>query len=270
MSRIVPFDVNYDQINRLNRTAFICLFLSSTIILINWGIGKFLNQQSLINYLGWMDMAKTLSYVFMVAYLTINIISKILFHSAEKKKRNDLIDNSFGTKYSDENSSGYYNNDDVEVGIKKLALNSYESSFHTENTLKFMLYKSLIYLILISIPFLLSIFSRNGGDIVRIIFEISIPLTLLHEFIIMLNYYLNVAEINERFKVEFTNISQKNLTETDFPKLLIPVMEYYSIKAWANTSLDSKIFIKNNEKVSKKWEERKAKLNLTESNKNRN
>lgn len=268
MTRIVPFDVNYDQINRLNKTAFICLCVSSSIILINWGIEKFYNQQKFFNYLKYVDMAKTLSYVSMVAYLIINIISKILFHSAEKKKRNDLIDNSFGTKYSDENSCGYYNNDDVEVGIKKLAFNSYESSFHTENTLKLMLYKALIYLIFISIPFFLSIFSKNGGDIVRIIFEISIPFTLLLEFIIMLTYYLNVAEINERFKVEFTNIGKKNLSETDYPKLLIPVMEYYSIKAWANTSLDSKIFNKNNEKVSKKWEERKVKLNLTESNRN--
>jgi hypothetical protein len=196
----------------------------------------------------------------MIGYLVINIMSRILFHSAEKKKRNDLIDNSFGTKYSDENTVGYYNNEEVENGLKKLALNSYESSFHTENTLKLMLYKALIYLIVLSIPFLLSIFTKNGGDIVRLLFEISIPMTLLFEFIIMLIYYLNVSEINERFKVEFTNIGKVNLSENDYPKLLIPVMEYYSIKAWANTSLDSKIFNKNNERISKKWQERKVKL----------
>jgi hypothetical protein len=123
-----------------------------------------------------------------------------------------------------------------------------------------MLYKALIYLIVLSIPFLLSIFTKNGGDIVRLLFEISIPMTLLFEFIIMLIYYLNVSEINERFKVEFTNIGKVNLSENDYPKLLIPVMEYYSIKAWANTSLDSKIFNKNNERISKKWQERKVKL----------
>ncbi|CAD0007819.1 hypothetical protein [Flavobacterium salmonis] len=260
MTRIVPFDSNYDQIRKLEKTAFVFLFITALLILLNWFLLKFYSVKMLSPYNDWLELGKTISYVSMIGYLIINIISRVLFHSAEKKKRNDLIDNSFGTKYSDENTIGYYNNDEVEQGIKKLALNSYESSFHTENTLKLMLYKAVIYLIILSVPFLLSIFTKNGGDIVRLLFEISIPMTLFFEFIIMLIYYLNVSEINERFKIEFTNIGKSNLSERDYPKLLIPVMEYYSIKAWANTSLDSKIFKKNNDRISEKWNERKIKL----------
>jgi len=260
MNRLVPFDANYDQIKKLETTAFVFLLITAMIILTNWLLLKFSNEKTISEYADLLEVAKTVSYVSMVGYLIINVISKILFHTAEKKKRNDLIDNSFGTKYSDENTVGYYNNDEVESGIKKLALNSYESSFHTENTLKLMLYKGLIYLIILSIPFFLSIFTKNGGDIVRLLFEISIPATLFFEFIIMLIYYLNVCEINERFKIEFTNIGKANLSERDYPKLLIPIMEYYSMKAWANTNLDSTIFNKNNERISQKWKERKTKL----------
>jgi len=260
MTRIVPFDANYDQIRKLETTAFFFLLVTAFIILMNWLLLKFYSEKTLSPYENWLEFAKTVSYVSMVVYLIVNIITKVLFHNVEKKKRNDLIDNSFGTKYSDENTVGYYNNNEVEQGIKKLAMNSYESSFHTENTLKLMLYKALIYLIVLSIPFLLSIFTKNGGDIVRLLFEISIPMTLFFEFIIMLIYYLNVSEINERFKIEFTNIGKSNLSERDYPKLLIPVMEYYSIKAWANTNLDSKIFNKNNERISQKWNERKINL----------
>lgn len=261
MSRIVPFDVNYDQINKLNKTSFICLLLTALIILGNWGIQNYNSKGLLTQYEYLLDFTKVVSYVSMIGYLVINIIVKILFHSAEKKKRNDLIDNSFGTKYSDENSSGYYNNSEEANGIKKLALNTYESSFHTENTLKLMIYKSIAILIVLIIPFLLSIFSKDGSDIVRLIFEISIPFTLIIEFVILLTYYLNVTVINERFKIEFTNLGNGNISEVDYPKLLIPVMEYFSIKAWANTSLDSKIFNKNNDKISKKWVDRKSKFN---------
>lgn len=260
MNRLVPFDANYDQIRKLETTAFVFLLITAMIILTNWLLLKFSNEKTISEYADLLEVAKTVSYVSMVGYLIINVISKILFHTAEKKKRNDLIDNSFGTKYSDENTVGYYNNDEVESGIKKLALNSYESSFHTENTLKLMLYKGLIYLIILSIPFFLSIFTKNGGDIVRLLFEISIPATLFFEFIIMLIYYLNVCEINERFKIEFTNIGKTNLSERDYPKLLIPIMEYYSMKAWSNTNLDSTIFNRNNERISQKWKERKTKL----------
>src|SRR5690625_6190121 len=145
----------------------------------------------------------------MNGYLIIKLVAKILFHNVEKLKRNDLIDNAFGTNYSDENTTEYYNNDETEYGIKKLALNSYESSFHTENTLKLMLYKNLIILVLLSIPFLLSIFSKFGSDIVIILFELSIPLTLLTDFVILFVYFQNVTSINERFKIEFTNRSEE-------------------------------------------------------------
>lgn len=264
MTRFVPFDANYDQIRRLEKTSFTLLVVSALLIMLNWILTKLFDNQVNTQYNDIKELAKVISYVSMVGYLIINVISKILFHNVEKRKRNDLIDNSFGTKYSDENTVGYYNNDETENGIKKLALNSYESSFHTENTLKLMLYKNLVILIAFSIPFLLSIFSKNGSDIVRLLFEISIPLTLFSEFVIVLIYYLNVSEINERFKIELTNIGDLNINEKDIPKLLIPVMEYYSIKAWANTNLDSKIFNKNNEKISEKWRKRKVKLKLQE------
>jgi hypothetical protein len=261
MTRFVPFDTNYDQIRKLEKSAFILLLLSSLLILINWYVTKFFNDEINKQYDQIKEIAKVISYVSMVGYLIMNLISKILFHNIEKRKRNDLIDNSFGTNYSDENTTGYYNNNETENGIKKLALNSYESSFHTENTLKLMLYKNLVIIVLLSIPFLLSIFSKGGSDIVRLLFEISIPLTLISEFVIMLIYFLNVSEINERFKIELTNIGKKSIIDKDIPKLLIPVMEYYSIKAWANINLDSKIFNKNNDRVSVKWKSRKEKLN---------
>ena len=60
--------------------------------------------------------------------------------------------------------------------------------------------------------------------------------------------------------VEFTNLENENISESDVPKLLIPVIEYYSIKSWANTNLDSKIFNTNDEKISENWKKRKKKL----------
>lgn len=260
MPRIVPFDTNYDQIRKFENTAFILLIISSILIFSNWLLSKAFSDNINDEIETLKEVARVISYVGMVLYLLINLLAKILFHTVEKRKRNDLIDNSFGTKYSNENTEGYYNNSETQVGVKKLALNSYESSFHTENTLKYMLYKNLVYLVIFSVPFLLSIFSKNGSEIVRLLFEISIPLTLLSQLVIMLIYYQNVLEINERFKIELTNIGDKEMGQGDIAKLLIPVMEYYSIKAWANINLDSKIFMKYNKAISEKWTKRKENL----------
>jgi hypothetical protein len=260
MTRIVPFDTNYDQIRKFENTAFVLLIISSSLIFLNWLLSKFFPDNLNNEIETAEDVSKVISYVGMVLYLLINLLSKILFYTVEKRKRNDLIDNSFGTKYSNENTEGYYNNSETQFGVMKLALNSYESSFHTENTLKYMLYKNLVYLVIFSVPFLLSIFSKNGSEIVILLFEINIPLTLLSQLLIMLIYYLNVLEINERFKIELTNIGDKEMGKYDIAKLLIPVMEYYNIKAWANINLDSKIFLKYNETISEKWTKRKDNL----------
>jgi hypothetical protein len=261
MTRFVPFETNYDQIKKLEKSAFILLIISAILIIASWAFKKFFDEEIINKYSYLIEISKVISYVSMIGFLVINLLTKILFHNIEKRKRNDLIDNSFGTTYSDENTSGYYNNQETENGIKKLALNSYESSFHTENTLKYMLYKNLIILVLMCIPFLLSIFTKGGSDIVRLLFEISIPITLFSQFVIVLIYYLNVSEINERFKIELTNIGVKKLKENHIPKLIIPIMEYYSIKSWANTNLDSKIFKKYNDQISEKWKQRKINLN---------
>lgn len=260
MPRIVPFDANYDQIRKFENTAFILLIISSILIFSNWLLSKVFSDNFNNEIENLKEVSKVVSYVGMVLYILINLLTKILFHTVEKRKRNDLIDNSFGTKYSNENTEDYYNNSETEVGVKKLALNSFESSFHTENTLKNMLYKNLVYLVIFSVPFLLSIFSKNGSEIVRLLFEISIPVTLLSQLVIMLIYYQNVLEINERFKIELTNIGDKEMGKDDIAKLLIPVIEYYSIKAWANINLDSKIFMKYNEAISEKWTKRKENL----------
>jgi len=260
MNRIVPFDPTYAIIRKLEKSAFVLLIISASIIALSWISLKYIDKIALEKFTIFLDAGKVISYVTMVGYLLITLIARILFQSVEKKKRNDLIDNSFGTNYCDENTIGYYNNEEINNGIKKLALNSYESSFHTENTLKRMIYKNLLILILLSIPFLLSIFSKGGVDIVRLLFEISIPLIMISQFVILIIYYLNVLEINERFKIELTNIGEREVNDRDIPKLLIPVMEYYNIKSWANTNLDSKVFLKYNETVSENWQRRKETL----------
>lgn len=258
MTRIVPFDPTYALIHKLEKSAFILLMISAIIITANWAIGQYGGFLKLNHLYIFQEIGKVISYVSIIAYLVITLITRILFHTVEKKKRNDLIDNSFGTKYSDENTVGYYNNEETGNGIRKLALNSYESSFHTENTLKIMIHRNLLLLIVISIPFFLSIFSKGGENFVRLLFEISIPLILVSEFVVLLTYYINVTVINERFKTELISIDSNNFDEKDIPRLLIPIMEYYSIKSWANTNLDSKIFNEHNTIISRKWATRKA------------
>lgn len=261
MTRIVPFDTTYTRIRNYERIAFILLIFSSIMITSHWLLAKIFFSFPKNQIENLKEAASVLSYVGMVLYLLINLLAKILFHYTEKIKRNDLVDNSFGTNYSNENTLGYYNNSEIQEGVKKLALNTYESSFHTEHTLKHMVFKNLVFRVIFSVPFLLSVFSKNGNEVVRLLFEISIPITLFSQLVITIIYYINVSVINERFKIELTNIGDKQMKQDDIAKILIPVLEYHCIKAWSNINLDSKIFMKYNQVVSEKWTKIKENLN---------
>ncbi|NMC58497.1 MAG: hypothetical protein GYA51_03785 [Candidatus Methanofastidiosa archaeon] len=263
MSRIVPFDSNYTTVRKFEKTAFYCLLFSAIAIIYLWLI---LKVEPLISFeissATTIDLVKVLSYVSMIGYIGLSSVAKYLFYSAEKVKRGDLIDNSFGTCYSDCNTEGYYNNEDIPYGVKKLALNTYESSFHTEQTLRKMLFRYAMKMLIFSIPFLISIFSISGSDIVRLLFEISIPLIMLSQFFILIVYYTGVKSVNECFKIELINIGNKTIEIKDNARLLKPVLDYYNIKSWATTNLDSKIFKNHNEQISELWQKRKEKLKL--------
>lgn len=263
MNRIVPFDNNYTTVRKFEKAAFYCLIFSAVAITYLWSI---LKVEPLIPFkissLTIVNLVKVLSYVSMIFYIGLSSVAKYLFYSAEKVKRGDLIDNSFGTCYSDCNSEGYYNNDDIPYGVKKLALNTYESSFHTEQTLRKMLFKYAMKMLIFSIPFLVSIFSIGGNDVVRLLFEISIPLIMLSQFFIIIVYYTGVKSVNECFKIELTNIGNKAIEVKDNARFLKPVLDYYNIKSWATTNLDSKIFKNHNNQISELWQKRKEKLKL--------
>lgn len=260
MTRYVPFEPDYDIVRKLEKASMFLLILSAILILANLIISKLFNNESTNCCATIMEAVQICSYVTMSCYLIVEFCIKYRFFEAESKTRQDLIDNSFATKYSVENTEGYYNNTEIKAGIKRLALNTYESSFHTANTLKIMARNSIIAIIPIIIIFLISIFSKNGSGVIRTMVEISLPVFLLYQLMHLCKYLNRVRETNKQFKSILTDAKCDELTNKETSKLLYQVLEYHSIKAWANINLDSKIFNKHNEAISKKWNREKENL----------
>lgn len=254
MNKKIPFNTRYSTIRKFEITAYYFLIASAIIVTIVW-LEPQLNftDEFRRDISPYVEILQTLIYAIMIGYWLLTLIAKFLFKEAEKYKRDDLIDNSFGSKYSNDNTEGYYNNEDSQYGMKRLALNTYESSFHTENTLSKMLYRLSIKVLIISVPFVISIFSQDGSGVVRLLFKISIPLMLITELALTLSYYYSVKNINERFKIELLKIGKNKLKIKDYSSLLIPIMRYYCVKSWANINLSETIFNKYNESISEKW-----------------
>ncbi|MBB6463327.1 hypothetical protein [Flammeovirga kamogawensis] len=255
MSRIVPFDISYKRIDFIDLLSFIFLLISASSIIVKWTYIIFFEKQHPIIKDDLLNVTLNVSNSFMLFYLVLNLFIKIRFHLLENNRRVDLFDNSFGSTLSDDNTVGYFNNEEMSLGMKKLALNTYESSYHTEGTLSKMLERKLYLYIPLLMIFIISIISNGGKGLIRFAIEISVPIIILSQYVILIFYYLGVKKVNNLFRTVLDNIGHKNLRKDDVPKLLRLIMEYNTTQAWANTHLNSSIFHKNNERVSNKWNE---------------
>ena len=68
----------------------------------------------------------------------------ILVPKADSKRRDDFIDNCFGSKFSPNSSVGYYSNGNVKGGIYRVAVNLFENCFFTYNLVKSITVKKVI------------------------------------------------------------------------------------------------------------------------------
>src|SRR5665811_1070806 len=108
--------------------------LSSSTKILFWAILGFsvlpliLNEFYLPEYI--FDIVNILNIIGITAFFLIEIlVDYVLLPQADSKRRDDFIDNSFGSKFSPKNSIGYYDNDEIGEGLYKASVNLFENCF---------------------------------------------------------------------------------------------------------------------------------------------
>lgn len=211
----------------------------------------------IIDYLG------VIAIVFLVV---IEGISQDFKLRAEKVRRKDFFDNSFGTKFVHDSSDEYYDNDEIDYGIQKMFANLFENSFFSFNVSKVMfrkcLPKNLIFLIVIIILSMYG-FSRNQ-------FAIPILQLFLSKYFLfnILNTYKfrneteNIFDELKGLSSDFGKNSKLISSEIRFIKILI---DYEVLIAETNIRLDSKVFNQMNQQLTSEWDALKKKYLMEEN-----
>lgn len=206
--------------------------------------------------------------LFILMFILIAVLHRMgdeAKYNAEKIRRMDFIDHSFNTKYIEDSSEKYYDNDEIEHGFYKMVVNNFENSLFSSEISKKMYEKKQFNLLILSslllIGFILGII--NMKNLVPII-----QLMLSGYFYVS---YLDLKEYKERteqtfldfkrlFDNEFLNTEQsikKNMAE--IIRLHIIYETNISDK---KLSLDSKIYEEMNEMLTEKWETMKIKYEI--------
>lgn len=187
-------------------------------------------------------------------------------HMAESVRRKSFIDNSFGSKMLSEESEGYYDNDELEKGLYKALINIYENSLFSYNIAKKMQTKSTIRN-LIWLAFLLgfAIIGFAKCNFAAAILQLYLSKYYLQELVTIRNYVRDIKEVYDRIQDLFDDTMAKEQLEKGIPhpKEIYCLIEYESNISWYKLFLDSKLYNKMNEPLTKEWEQIKKRYQIS-------
>ena len=249
MTKKVPHDDKYKIANRLDVVLKYIFITSTTISCYIIFENSFLGS-------GTELLTNTLAF-FSPLYFFLDLIKTNLFHIAEFERKNDFIDNSLDTKLSDENSEGYFTNEEIDKGIIKLGVNCFENSYFTKSISKIMLRKQSIYLVIIAVVTLLLItFSENQLIVDFLLLALPYSIGLNTYKIYRLNK--NTKSVTDVFKKIFSSTKENKMEFL----IIDNVINYEKALSEGGILLNTKIFKQKNKELSQKWDEIKGKYQI--------
>ena len=186
---------------------------------------------------------------------------------AEKVRRKDFIDNSFGTKFVHDSSEEYYDNDEIDYGMKKMIANLFENSYFSFNVSKEMFRRCLPMNLLFFIGIIvLSIFGFSRNQFAIPILQLFLSKYFLLNILNTYRFRNEVENIFEELKGLCSDLyknSKLDSSEIRFIKILI---DYEVLIAETNIRLDTKVFNRMNQKLTSEWDALKKKYLMEEKN----
>lgn len=176
----------------------------------------------------------------------------ILRYRAESERRKDAIQNAFSCHLTEMKTEGYYNNR-LRPSFEKYAMNIFESNFFSKFISGKMIGMSLIKsLIAIFLLFVCGIYVIDA-NIYTIIVQTAFSTFIVGDTISLLLYYIRMKQLYDEAYLQFITIGLKEDSQKVW--LMSYIMEYEMIKAHYKVQLNSKIFHKYNDSLSKQWTE---------------
>ena len=254
--RVVPFDVHYDKAETCFTASYwlsiavTSIALGLSIVEPNYGLDKDLS--ALIGYFNTLLIA---------LYLFCDYRGSYLFRIAETERKLAFVDNTFGTKFSESDTQGYYTNDHVGSGIYKLATNNMESCFTSSKNLAYM-YKRVLAKNLIIIMLIAFAGFSGEGDYARIAAESLVAGNFALELFKMSVYSSRIKAILKEFYVLFQSLNPSHITNVQTAQIMKQILEYETTVAWANIPLDNQNFTRNRAAWDSQWKGIKARYDI--------
>lgn len=191
------------------------------------------------------------------------VVEFILFPQSEQKRRDDFLDNAFGSKFSTANSIDYYNNENIGQGLFKASSNLFENAFFTYSLVKHLTFRKIIIpaFVLISV-WVMAYFGFQkvpaALSILQILFSANV-LGNLVKHLILLN---RVSAIQDNWISTFQIPDFKTQTSKYQSNIYRNWLNYESILSRIQPDISDFFFKKYNPRLTQEWECMKSKYDI--------
>lgn len=206
---------------------------------------------SIINIFFYKEFIMYLLIILNMAFVITSLYDDILVkNKAELERRKTLIANSFSINITEKKTNGYYNNT-INPSIKKLGVNSFESTLHTRNNLFIMLIEEGIKAFIIFVVWIVVITKYNNNELFYSLTQTIFSMDVLFKFLKMIYYYVTISNLYNNFYHLF--VTRKYNEKNDQALVIQYVMDYECIKSYSHILLSEKNFKKFNDELSIEW-----------------
>ena len=197
------------------------------------------------------SIAVTIQIVVALLYFISNTIDDGCFwYEAEKQRRKNGIQNGLGTRLSEYETEGYYNND-LPPSLEKYGMNILESNYFSKIISGKMMIKTGLGAIAAVVALIIACILMKNVNILLIIAQTAFSSYVLVDFAMLVLYKIRMEDVyNDAYNILILG----NQTRNHQAWLVSYIVEYEAIKAHYKVRLDEKIFNKVNADVSVKWQ----------------
>lgn len=256
MIRNVPHQKLFDDAKKLDKAQGIILFLAAIVTITSVILNALKKDYCSLEGNVCFDIVDGIASLLAVAYMVLELLVSNKLFQAEKARRIDLIDHSFGTNFSGEQSTGYYNSGGINPGVYKWAVHVFENSLFSCNSIKQMTTKKWVYATIVFLVFLISAF-LGEKLVLNSLIQVAAAGILVQQAIKFQQFSIRMHSIHSDIKLLFSNlrdVADKTSNEGEMAK---NVIAYETTISAAGIILDDKIFNKDNKNLSNKWEQLK-------------
>lgn len=256
MNKKVPFKNDFANAKKFNKYSKILLCVSAILLITSFILTKVSTPP--FEIIHWIKIVNSLC---IILFAICGIVVNLMHFNAESFRRDDFIDNSFGSILAENRTENYYTNDELPKGLYKMGVNNFESCFFSCKIVRESLPTLWIKAIILSILFVF--FAISGFDGIAIfIIQLAIPAILLQQAIKYTLFHSRLNKVLEKYRTLFNNLKDKNDKEQCSTEIIKNILEYETTVSWGNILLNEKTYNKLNPSLSVEWEKLKKEYSI--------